>query len=94
MPGCFDICRKSRREVSVPKEQEDSAPGSNGAKIRSFWDGFCPGGATGLSPGRLVFVPEGPSDRSLARSAWDIATPKGRPVGYGMILAGVHTSIQ
>jgi hypothetical protein len=26
-------------------------PGSNGAKIRSFWDGFAPGGATGLSPG-------------------------------------------
>ena len=25
--------------------------GENGAKIRSFWDGFCPGGATGLSPG-------------------------------------------
>jgi hypothetical protein len=35
------------------------------------------------------FVPEGLHDRSLARSAWDSATPKSRPVGYGMILTGV-----
>ena len=31
-------------------------------------------------------VPEGQPDRSLARSAWDSATPEGRPGGYGMIL--------
>jgi hypothetical protein len=33
------------------------------------------------------FVPEGQSDRSLARSAWDRATQKSRPVGYGLIRA-------
>src|SRR5271157_3381482 len=33
-------------------------------------------------------VPEGRCDRSLARSAWDSATPKSRPVGYGVIRAG------
>ncbi len=38
--------------------------------------------------------PEGQCDRSLARSAWDIATPRNRPVGYGLILAGVRTSIR
>ena len=32
-------------------------------------------------------VPEGRRDRSLARSAWDTATQKIRPVGYGMIRA-------
>jgi hypothetical protein len=36
-------------------------------------------------------VPEGQCDRSLARSAWDSANPKSRPVGYGMIRAGVRT---
>src|SRR5271166_5313144 len=36
-------------------------------------------------------VPEGRCDRSLARSAWDSATPKSRPVGYGVIRAGVRT---
>ena len=36
-------------------------------------------------------VPEGRCDRSLARSAWDTADPKSRPVGYGMIRAGVRT---
>ncbi len=30
--------------------------------------------------------PEGQCDRSLARSAWDIATQRSRPVGYGLIL--------
>jgi hypothetical protein len=40
--------------------------------------------------GRMAFVPEGQADRSLARSAWDIATPKSRPVGYGVIRAGVR----
>jgi hypothetical protein len=39
--------------------------------------------------GRMAFVPEGQADRSLARSAWDNATPKSRPVGYGLIRAGV-----
>ena len=36
-------------------------------------------------------VPEGRCDRSLARSAWDSATPKCRPVGNGVIRAGVRT---
>ena len=36
-------------------------------------------------------VPEGRCDRSLARSAWDSATPKSRPVGYGVIRAAVRT---
>ncbi len=36
-------------------------------------------------------TPEGQCDRSLARSAWDIANPWNRPVGYGLILArGAH----
>jgi hypothetical protein len=43
---------------------------------------------------RVAFVPEGPCDRSLARSAWDITIPRNRPVGYGLILAGVRTSIR
>jgi hypothetical protein len=30
-------------------------------------------------------VPEGRSDRSQARSAWNSPTPKNRPVGHGMI---------
>ena len=30
-------------------------------------------------------VPEGRSDRSLARSAWNSPTHKNRPVGHGMI---------
>jgi hypothetical protein len=38
----------------------------------------------------MAFVPEGQADRSLARSAWDNATPKSRPVGYGVICAGVR----
>jgi hypothetical protein len=40
--------------------------------------------------GRMPFVPEGQTDRSLARSAWENATPKSRPVGYGVIRAGVR----
>mgnify|MGYP003623046068 CR=1 FL=1 len=39
---------------------------------------------------RMAFVPEGQADRSQARSAWDNATPKSRPVGYGVIRAGVR----
>jgi hypothetical protein len=39
----------------------------------------------------MAFVPEGPCDRSLARSAWDSATQESRPVGYGLIRAGVRT---
>jgi hypothetical protein len=39
--------------------------------------------------GRMAFVPEGQADSSLARSAWDNATPKSRPVGCGLIRAGV-----
>src|ERR1700742_1415307 len=42
----------------------------------------------------MAFVLEGPCDRSLARSAWDITIPRNRPVGYGLILAGVRTSIR
>jgi hypothetical protein len=36
-------------------------------------------------------VPEGPQDRSLARSAWDSTPQTSRPVGYGMIGAGLRT---
>ena len=39
----------------------------------------------------MYFVPEGQHDRSQARSAWDSAPQKIRPVGYGMIRAGVRT---
>jgi hypothetical protein len=39
----------------------------------------------------MYFVPEGQHDRSQAQSAWASATPKSRPVGYGMIRAGVRT---
>src|SRR5580692_10555152 len=39
----------------------------------------------------MAFVPEGRCDRSLARSAWGSATQKSRPVGYGLIRAGVRT---
>src|ERR1700722_13750145 len=41
--------------------------------------------------GRMAFVPEGRCDRSLARSAWESATQKSRPVGYGVIRVGVGT---
>jgi hypothetical protein len=40
--------------------------------------------------GRMALVPEGRCDRSLARSAWASATQKSRPVGYGLICAGVR----
>ncbi len=39
----------------------------------------------------MAFVPEGRHDRSLARSAWNRATQKSRPVGYGLIRAGLRT---
>jgi hypothetical protein len=38
-------------------------------------------------------VPEGLHDRSLARSAWDSAPQTCRPVGDGMIGAGVRTDL-
>jgi hypothetical protein len=38
----------------------------------------------------MSFVPEGQADRSLARSAWEIATPEERPPGYGLTRAGVR----
>ena len=41
--------------------------------------------------GRMAFVPEGRCDRSLARSAWESATQKSRPVGCGVIRVGVRT---
>jgi hypothetical protein len=40
--------------------------------------------------GRKASVPEGQADRSQAQSAWDNATPKCHPVGYGVIRAGVR----
>ena len=40
--------------------------------------------------GRMAFVPEGQADRSLARSAWSTPPHTGRPVGYGVIRAGVR----
>jgi hypothetical protein len=49
---------------------------------RRFIAGF------GITWGR---VPEGQHDRSQARSAWDSASQKSRPVGYGMIRARVRT---
>ena len=39
----------------------------------------------------MAFVPEGRCDRSLARSAWESTTQRDRPVGYGMIRAGLRT---
>jgi hypothetical protein len=41
----------------------------------------------------MLSVPEGRSDRSLARSAWDTPPRKSRPVGYGLIRAGVRTDL-
>jgi hypothetical protein len=38
----------------------------------------------------MAFVPEGQADSSPARSAWDNAIPKSRPVGYGVIRVGVR----
>jgi hypothetical protein len=46
----------------------------------------CPEAGGALSP-----VPEGRSDRSLARSAWTAPPQKSRPVGYGLIRFGVRT---
>jgi hypothetical protein len=42
----------------------------------------------------MAFVPEGQCDRSLARSAWESPPQKSRPVGNGLILAGVRASIR
>src|ERR1700722_3771774 len=39
----------------------------------------------------MIRVPEGRCDRSLARSAWESATQKSRPVRYGVIRAGART---
>ena len=47
-------------------------PGLNGAKLRNVWDDLLPQRPKGVLP----LVPEGRSDRSLARSAWDRAAPK------------------
>ena len=41
--------------------------------------------------GRMAFVPEGQADRSQARMPGTSATQKSRPVGYGVIRAGVRT---
>ncbi len=40
----------------------------------------------------MEFVPEGQHDSSRARSAWRAPPQKIRPVGYGVILAGVRTN--
>jgi hypothetical protein len=65
---------------------------------------FVPEGRVGRSQARSArvdaqsasapkgLVPEGRYDRSLARSAWDGAIQNSRPVGYGMIRAGVQVS--
>src|SRR5271166_113927 len=53
----------------------------------SYWKSDVPNPSESL----LRNVPEGRCDRSLARSAWDSATPKSRPVGYGVIRAGGRT---
>jgi len=53
---------------------------SSGAKIRSIWDDLL----LRCSEGALPPVPEGRSDRSLARSAWTAPPQKSRPVGYGL----------
>jgi hypothetical protein len=34
---------------------------------------------------KIHSVPEGPRDRSQARSAWESASPVNRPLGYGLI---------
>ena len=39
----------------------------------------------------MYYVPEGQHDRSLARSAWEIVHRENRPVGHGMIRAGLRT---
>ena len=46
---------------------------------------------TASSQSLLRNVPEGRCDRGLARSAWKSAPQKSRPVGYGVIRAGVRT---
>ena len=43
-------------------------------------------------PEPIAKCPGGTGDRSLARSAWDGAIQNSRPVGYGMIRAGVQVS--
>jgi hypothetical protein len=40
--------------------------------------------------GALPPVPEGRSDRSLARSAWESTLRESRPVGYGVIRGGMR----
>jgi hypothetical protein len=41
----------SKRFFATSTARRDSAQGSNGAKLGRIWDGFCPEGAIGLSPG-------------------------------------------
>jgi hypothetical protein len=63
------------------------SPGLNGTKIRNVWE---------VMPEGTGSVPERRSDRShstryrllmasLSRSAWNSATSKSRPVGYGLV---------
>jgi hypothetical protein len=40
--------------------------------------------------GRMAFVPEGQADRSLARVPGSAPPQNSRPVGYGVIRAGVR----
>jgi hypothetical protein len=61
--------------------------------LKPWADALAPAGQKTkvYSPDRNVFsgirphVPEGRRDRSLARSAWNSATQKHRPVGHGVI---------
>jgi hypothetical protein len=65
----------------APKGLQDSAQGFNAITAN-------------LMQGQWLYVPEGQFDCSLARSAWDNLTPRGRPVGYGLIRCRCATSIR
>ena len=43
--------------VSVPEGRPKSWSVPNGAKLSRIWDGFCPEGATGFSPGFQPWEP-------------------------------------
>jgi hypothetical protein len=58
-----------RPNVPCPEESEEFSPGLNGAKLGNVWEVYWHEGRGS--------VPEGRSDRSLARSAWNSPTPKG-----------------
>ena len=64
-----------------PKGLDDSALGFNPISANLIK----------ASTGRMYFVPEGQHDSSQARSAWNSANPKSRPLGYGMLRASKRT---